>query len=253
MIPSSAILWTGERSVVYLKTNPDEPIFEMKEITIGKQLGEQYEVIEGLKNGDEIVTNGTFTVDASAQLQGKKSMMNKEDGKTKTGHEEHLGMEMSNTTKNERLNVSTKFQEQLKTVFNNYIKLKNALVKDEVNNVIKEANNTLNGLTKVDMKLLKNEDSHTKWMSFEKEIKSSVNSISKVTDIKKQRNHFKNLSLQLTNAIETFGINEKVYSQFCPMADNNKGAYWLSREEKVLNPYFGNAMLTCGSVEQIIE
>lgn len=86
MIPSTAILWTGKRSVVYLKTNPNEPVFEMKEITIGNQLGEQYEVVNGLKSGDEIVTNGTFTVDASAQLQRKKSMMNKNGNKTIKEH-----------------------------------------------------------------------------------------------------------------------------------------------------------------------
>jgi Cu(I)/Ag(I) efflux system membrane fusion protein len=253
MIPTTAILWTGERSVVYIKTNPDEPIFEMKEITIGKQLGEQYEVVGGLKNGDEIVTNGTFTVDASAQLQGKKSMMNKEGGKTMTGHEGHLGMEMSKTTKNDRLKVSAKFQEQLKMVFNNYIKLKDALVKDDSNVVIKEAKNTLRNLTNVDMKLLTVKKTHSNWMSLEKEIKSSVSSISGTTDIKEQRSYFKHLSMYLISAIEIFGINEKVYSQFCPMADNDKGAYWLSREEKVLNPYFGDAMLKCGSVKQIIE
>ena len=37
------------------------------------------------------------------------------------------------------------------------------------------------------------------------------------------------------------------------MADNNNGAYWLSKEEKVLNPYFGDAMLKCGEVKQVIE
>ena len=253
MIPSSAILWTGERSVVYLKTNPDEPIFEMNEITIGKQLGEQYEVIDGLQRGDEIVTNGTFTVDASAQLQGKKSMMNKLDGKTMTGQEGHLGMEMSSTTKNERLKVSVKFQKQLKMVFNNYIKLKDALVKDDADDVIIEAKNTLSSLTKVDMKLLKDEKAHADWMVLHKEIESSVSSISEETNIKAQRSHFKRLSMHLISAIETFGINKKVYSQYCPMADDNNGAYWLSKQEKVINPYFGEAMLTCGEVKQVIE
>ena len=253
MIPSSAILWTGERSVVYLKTNPDEPIFEMKEITIGKQLGEQYEVIDGLQRGDEIVTNGTFTVDASAQLQGKKSMMNKEGEETMTGHEGHLGMEMSSTTKNERLKVSVKFQEQLKIVFNNYIKLKDALVKDDADDVIIEAKNTLSSLTKVDVKLLKDEKAHADWMVLHKEIESSVSSISEETNIKAQRSHFKRLSMHLISAIETFGINEIVYSQYCPMADNNNGAYWLSEQKKVINPYFGEAMLTCGEVKHVIE
>ena len=37
------------------------------------------------------------------------------------------------------------------------------------------------------------------------------------------------------------------------MADNDNGAYWLSKEEKVINPYFGDAMLKCGSVKQVIE
>ena len=75
-IPASAVLWTGKRSVVYIKTNPNEPIFEMREIILGEKYGENYQVLEGLAAGDEIVTNGTFTVDAAAQLQGKKSMMN---------------------------------------------------------------------------------------------------------------------------------------------------------------------------------
>ncbi len=253
MIPSSAVLWTGERSVVYLKTNSDAPIFEMKEITIGKQLGEQYEVIEGLINGNEIVTNGTFTVDASAQLQGKKSMMNKQGVKTMTGHEDHLGKDIISATKNQRLKVPAKFQEQLKIVFNNYIELKDALVNDNADTVIVAAKNTLKSLIKVDMKLLKKNDTHIKWMSFEKEIKATVDSISKEVDIKEQRSHFRDLSLYLISAIETFGINEKVYSQFCPMANNDKGAYWLSKEEKVQNPYFGDAMLKCGSVKQVIE
>src|SRR5690606_31056690 len=75
MIPSSAVLWTGERSVVYLKANPNEPVFELKEVALGNKIGDNYEVLEGLFTGNEIVTNGTFTVDAAAQLQGKKSMM----------------------------------------------------------------------------------------------------------------------------------------------------------------------------------
>jgi Cu(I)/Ag(I) efflux system membrane fusion protein len=52
-------------------------------------LNEGYVVLNGLQNGDEIVTNGTFTVDAAAQLKGKKSMMNEKAEKVMTGHESH--------------------------------------------------------------------------------------------------------------------------------------------------------------------
>jgi len=259
-IPSSAVLWTGERSVVYIKTNPDQPIFEMREITLGNQIGDNYEVLDGLNNGDEIVTNGTFTVDAAAQLQGKKSMMNKEGGKVMTGHEGHLDIETTKTKDdtnhsqmNERIKVSKGFQNQLKVVFNDYIKLKDALVKDDSDNVMAESKKLLNSLSEVDMKLLMDKEAHNHWMSLEKEIKASATSISNTSGIKGQRDHFKHLSSHLIKVLQLFGVNEKVFVEFCPMADNNNGAYWLSKEEKVINPYFGDAMLTCGEVKQVIE
>ena len=90
-------------------------------------------------------------------------------------------------------------------------------------------------------------------MGLEKEIKASAGVISNTSDIKEQRHHFKQLSSHLTSAIQLFGVNETVYHQFCPMADANKGAYWLSIEKQVLNPYFGAAMLKCGEVKQIIK
>ena len=254
-IPSTAVLWTGERSVVYLKTNPDEPVFEMREVKLGNTIGENYEVISGLENGNEIVTNGTFTIDAAAQLQGKKSMMNKVGGKVMTGHEGHLGMETTNANENtdhskmnERIKVSAKFQEQLKDVFEKYTNLKDALVNDDAKKAKEAATSVVSSLGKIDMKLLSNKNAHNHWMKLENEIKASTNSIASETEIKEQRNHFKHLSSHLISAVEIFGVNQKVYSQFCPMADNNKGAYWLSKEEKVQNPYFGEAMHSCGSV-----
>ncbi len=258
-IPASAVLWTGERSVVYLKTNPDQPVFEMREVKLGNQIGNEYEVFEGIYVGNEIVTNGTFTVDAAAQLQGKKSMMNKNGGKVMTGHEGHLGMENNasnkennHTNMTERLEVPKAFQQQLNSIYESYINLKNALVEDNTNKVSQDANSLLDNLSQVDMTLVKNE-AHNHWMSLEKEVKSSATSISKTTDLKQQRNHFKHLSSHLINAVQLFGVNEKVYVEFCPMADNNEGAYWLSKEEKVINPYFGEAMLACGEVKQVIE
>ena len=40
---------------------------------------------------------------------------------------------------------------------------------------------------------------------------------------------------------------------YLKLANSNKGAYWLSKEEVVMNPYFGDAMLKCGEVKQVIE
>lgn len=76
-IPLSAVLWTGKRSIVYVK-QPEtrEPVFKLREIGLGPIVGTSYVVTDGLSVGEEIVTNGTFSVDAAAQLEGKPSMMN---------------------------------------------------------------------------------------------------------------------------------------------------------------------------------
>jgi len=186
-------------------------------------------------------------------------MMNKKGGKVMTGHENHLGMEKNTSSitnsfnKNERIEVSEDFQNQLKTVFNEYIKLKDALVKEETNKSISASKKLLENISKVDMKLLKDNKTHTNWMSLVKEIKIATTSISTTSNIEEQRSHFKNLSINLIKAIQIFGINTKVFVEFCPMANSNKGAYWLSKEDKVINPYYGDKMLTCGEVKQVIE
>jgi Cu(I)/Ag(I) efflux system membrane fusion protein len=77
VIPRSAVLWTGKRSVVYVKQPEiEEPVFKIREIELGPMLGDSYIIMEGLTGGEEIVTQGAFSVDASAQLEGKPSMMN---------------------------------------------------------------------------------------------------------------------------------------------------------------------------------
>lgn len=78
VIPRSSVLWTGKRSIVYVKQLETEGInFKMREIELGPMLGNSYVVLNGLNEGEEIVTDGTFSVDAAAQLTGKKSMMNR--------------------------------------------------------------------------------------------------------------------------------------------------------------------------------
>lgn len=83
VIPRTAVLWTGKRSVVYVKqANTTEPIFKIREIELGPMLGNSYVVMNGLNDGEEIVTEGAFSVDASAQLEGKPSMMNPQVAQT---------------------------------------------------------------------------------------------------------------------------------------------------------------------------
>ncbi|MEZ7496985.1 efflux RND transporter periplasmic adaptor subunit [Leeuwenhoekiella aequorea] len=237
-VPASAVMWTGERSLVYIKTSPNEPVFEMREVTIGNRNGENYAVTEGLQKGDEIVTNGTFTVDAAAQLQGKKSMMNQ-------GKEQASEMPMSQM----RMEFTENFQNQFKKVLKPYLQMKDALVASNASQVSAFAKATSAALKSADIKSLGSmEQLH---------IKKSIEMLDAIAandNLENQRDHFVILNENMVPiAMSVNGTDEILYVQKCPMANNSKGAVWLSAEKDIRNPYYGDAMLTCGSVIEEIE
>lgn len=288
IIPKSAVLWTGKRAVVYVKVPHEKTIsFVYREVALGADLGDFYIIKDGLMEGETVATNGVFRIDASAQLVGKKSMMNPEGGKVslgghagmdmggdnKTSSADHSKMDMSdpkmqgqtgtdhtkmenNTSHadmNQRIATTDAFKSQLEQVFNAYIKLKDAFVADDSSAASASAKTLLSAMKKVDMKQLTDHAAHNHWMTISKEITESATSISEISDIVEQRGHFKHLSAHLSKAVKLFGANQIVYEQFCPMADNNKGAYWLSLNKPIKNPYLGQKMLTCGDVKTVIK
>lgn len=266
MVPASAVLWTGRRSVVYVKLpGTEEPSFIMRQVVLGADLGGAYVIEKGLSVGEEVVTNGVFSVDAAAQLAGKPSMMEPKGGKTNT----MPGMDMSGDAKSDshsenqpvgntdekpaKTAASMDFTMQLNTVFDQYIVLKNAFVQSDVKKAKQAAQNVQQALSKVDMKLLTG-DAHAQWMdilgNLNKQLKIMVSS-GKIED---QRIAFSEFSNQFYKAIKTFGLMGKTaYHQFCPMAFGNKGAFWLSEKKNIENPYFGDAMLTCGETKEVIK
>ncbi|MBK7619019.1 MAG: efflux RND transporter periplasmic adaptor subunit [Flavobacteriales bacterium] len=85
LVPRSAVLWTGPRSVVYVKEG--EGRFRMREVVLGAAMGNDVMIASGLEAGEEIVVNGTFIVDAAAQLNGTPSMMSPQGGPMPKGHD----------------------------------------------------------------------------------------------------------------------------------------------------------------------
>ena len=77
ILPKTAVLWTGKRSIVYVKDpTSNEPTFHLREVILGALNTSGYAIEKGLEVGEEVVVNGVFTIDAAAQLAGKNSMMN---------------------------------------------------------------------------------------------------------------------------------------------------------------------------------
>lgn len=262
VIPKSSILWTGKRAVVYVK-DPDkyEPVFEYREIVLGEDAGNYYVVKEGLEEGEEIVTNGVFSIDAAAQLLGKSSMMSPKGGKVLTGHN-HGGQpmskeEMAQMGKREKMEqqseVNTAFKKQLTKVYEKYLIMKDAFVASDAKKVSDATKEVSNAIKAVDMGLLKG-NAHMAWMEQLETLGKSIKSIGQLSNIEQQRNEFANFNLTFYKSIKAFGLKDATaYYQYCPMADRDQGAYWFSDSEKIRNPYFGEAMLGCGENRETLK
>ncbi|MDX5340334.1 MAG: efflux RND transporter periplasmic adaptor subunit [Cyclobacteriaceae bacterium] len=260
VIPKSAVMWTGERSVVYVKSSSAQGVnFMMREVVLGPELGEGFVVEEGLEPGEEIAVSGTFSIDAAAQLAGKPSMMNPEGGPAMTGHNHGdmggppAGSGNNHAAHNKDITIGSKAKEALKPVIDAYLDMKDALVNDDATQAQAYAQKLKEELGKINMALFTGE-SHNVWMKHSTALKTSTAKASITEDIEELRASFIEISSQLKMLVETFRpYNQTLYVQFCPMANNNRGANWLSLEREVKNPYFGEAMLSCGEVKATIS
>ncbi|MCB0493861.1 MAG: efflux RND transporter periplasmic adaptor subunit [Cyclobacteriaceae bacterium] len=249
ILPKSAVMWTGERSVVYVKKTSDAGVsFRMTEVTLGPALGDAYVIKEGLTAGQEVVTNGTFTIDAAAQLAGKPSMMSSPAGGgteiIEAPNENQLGV---------KFDVDNTFKNQLRELLNPYLAMKDALVKTNAAEASKISNAFINKLSEVDRKLVKGE-AHDSWMKLLQNMKIAATLIQSTENIENQRKSFSDLSNSYYAAIDEFAITGlHAYYQYCPMANENKGAYWISQVKEIQNPYFGSKMMRCGETKSELK
>ncbi len=244
VVPKSAVLWTGKRSVVYVKTS-DRGDFMLREVTLGPALGESYVIESGLKEGEEIVVNGTFNIDAAAQLAGKPSMMSPEAGVPAAAGHDHGGMGRPAPpvapTKSDgnSASVSPAARAALQPLVKGYLSMKDALTTDQLPKAKKAARQMQGSLGKVSMSLFKG-DSHEVWMKYSASMEAALAQATNAKDMEEFRESFRRLStpmIALTAAFKPSG--QPLYVQHCPMANNNKGADWLSASKEIQNPYYG--------------
>lgn len=85
------------------------------------------------------------------------------------------------------------------------------------------------------------------------DLESIVLNIATAQDIEKQRELFAQLTTTLEPIFKESLSGGTIYKQFCPMAFNNEGGYWLSDASEIYNPYFGDKMLRCGKITETLE
>ncbi|MGZ0014664.1 efflux RND transporter periplasmic adaptor subunit [Yeosuana sp. AK3] len=259
VIPKTAVMWTGTRSVVYVKNTTAKGVnFMMRDVLLGPSLGNGFVVNEGLQEGEEIAVNGTFSIDAAAQLAGKPSMMNPEGGPAMTGHN-HGGGAMSTTnetsknTAAKKVSVSQKAKNALKPLFTEYLSMKDALTNDNLENAKKAGSTILKTVDGLNMSLFTGE-SHNVWMGLSSDLKNVLQHVQHYKTLEEIRKAFQQVSNIMIGLEMSFNPNEEaLFVIHCPMANNNKGADWLSTSKEVKNPYYGQSMLTCGEVTKEIK
>ena len=137
-------------------------------------------------------------------------------------------------------------------VFAAYLNLKNALVANDAKTASASAKTMLDEIAKVPMDKMTTEQ-HTVWMKYTKKISYDVTHISEVAELDHDREHFTSLSKNMYAVLKAFPTSTPVYYQFCPMANESKGAYWLSEQDKIHNPYYGDKMNGCSSTKETIQ
>jgi hypothetical protein len=175
------------------------------------------------------------------------------DSEEKSLTEDALESDATEAATEPQFQTDTTFQKQLAALFTSYIDLKNAFVASDVNKVKAQALAAGQTLSKVDMKLLSG-GAHSDWMNYLTPIQTSLKEIQGSADIEAQRKSFSTLSDNLYKSVKAFGLGgREAFYDYCPMAFNNEGGYWLSEQKQIQNPYFGDRMLTCGQVKEKLK
>lgn len=188
-----------------------------------------------------------------ANCSGEKQDQASESHEGHDADEHSPGSSAAAEASDPQFEVDQKFQGQLSDVFTSYVELKDAFVQSDAKKVQAEASETKDALANVDMKLVSGA-AHNDWMSYLTPIQNSLNEIQSTEDIEAQRKFFSTLSDNLYKSVKAFGLGGKsAFYEYCPMAFNNQGGYWLSDNEQIRNPYFGDKMLNCGEVKEKLK
>ena len=273
VVPASAVMVTGKRSVVYVAVAGKEGVFEGREVELGPRVGDYYILRKGLDEGEQVVVNGSFKIDSALQILARPSMMNPEGGGRVAGHGDHGAVPTGSGNGDARsgrgegdggheghemagesggaLDVPTAFRTQLSEVFDAYFEIQQGLSLDDFERSARGAEGVAAALEGTDMGLLRGE-AHAVWMEVLKGLRAGSEGVRGAADVEAARAVFDPLSTALAQVAREFGTGREgeVFRFHCPMAFGNQGASWLQEGERTENPYFGSRMYRCGSQKE---
>ncbi len=267
LIDASAPLVTGTRAVVYVRLEGEgDPVFEGREIELGPRAGDQYVVRSGLSEGEQVVVNGAFKIDSELQIRARPSMMGHSmaghsggiDRSSETGHgggrqtttHVHGGSSSSPAPGSPGLDALSK----LTPVYEAYFAVQMALAGDDLEEAKKADSILAEKVGKVDPGSFSGSFADD-WKRLSKAISTSATRCGAAKDIAICRKEFDGLSQSMIEMHGIFGHAgvEPYFLTFCPMANDNKGAFWIQNVDTVYNSHYGSMMLRCGEIRERLE
>tara|TARA_R110000868_G_scaffold241497_3_gene496931 strand:- start:702600 stop:704402 length:1803 start_codon:yes stop_codon:yes gene_type:complete len=250
VIPRTAVLFTGTRSVVYVQVpDQDEPTYEGRTIELGSRAGDYYTVRSGINEGDQVVVHGAFRIDSAMQILAKPSMMMPSGGASGSGHN-HGGGVAAMPQMNMSSTVPDEFIESLHPVYTAYLDAQEQLANDDLGGFLDTAKALSTIVASVQVTGLFGEQLGA-WKAAANKLRIS----SPITTMDEARSIFEQMSGAILDLQSRFGnpTGEMLYTAHCPMAFDFKGADWVQRGTEIKNPYYGSEMHRCGTIQEVHE
>ena len=232
VIPRSAVMFTGRRSIVYVRVPGQEmPTFEAREVLIGPRAGDFVTVSEGLDEGERVVSQGAFRIDSDMQIAAKPSMM----------------MPASGGSEETPLEVPEAFVASLLPLVEAYLAWQEALADDDAEAARSAVADYRTALDAVRAEQLVG-PALGEWRRLRADLSGEI----RIESIETQRVDFEPVSDAILALVSRFGhtLERDLVRAYCPMAFDDTGAEWLQAGATIDNPYFGARMLRCGEVRQ---
>ena len=201
-------------------------------------------MIEMDMTSNQIVETNEMEMPKRTINSHSETQMNLTENKSESTTTDEMGMS--------KTNLETIQTDYLKIVLDNYFEVKNALVKSDQNLTSNKATKLVEAIKNVNMKELEM-NVHMVWMNIMKDLLADANKMVLGKNLDAQRTTFTSLSINMYSLAKVAKYETPVFYQFCPMANNEKGANWLSTESIINNPFFGTAMPLCGETIEIIK
>ncbi|MBN1759847.1 MAG: efflux RND transporter periplasmic adaptor subunit [Chitinispirillaceae bacterium] len=254
VIPATAPLFTGERSLVYVEiSDAQEPTYEARSVVLGPRVGSYYIVRSGISEGEKVVVNGAFKIDGELQIRGKPSMMQPQEASGSEQqhalhpheHSMNSGEEMpvmSDTP------VSDGFLKMLNKVTASYLTVADELANDDLEASVKEFGVLRDLVAKAENV---EGEQFKAWNVAKRTLKNELDYVRHIKEITDARSLFEKVSRQIISLEKQYLKDDGTdhFLAFCPMAFNNSGAYWVQKGDSIRNPYFGVKMLKCGEIK----